>query len=141
MNTKLTSMALTALIAANSAQVGANWDGTPADLVLASEVTWEQLNPARGNESPKAGQLNGTLTKLPAGFSGKIDSRGSTCRAVVIKGQLQYQMPGETDAKTLEPGSYFSSKGESVHQVSSEGGEESIFYVRTDGKYDVVPAK
>jgi quercetin dioxygenase-like cupin family protein len=272
-------MALTALVAANSAQVGARQDGTSTDLVLASEVTWEQLNPARGDKSPKAGtlwgdrngtgptgflvqftdgfsspphihnvsyrgmvisglihnddpgaadmwlptgsfwtqpkgevhitgakgttnvayieievgpylvlpteemfdsgerpinvdaanivwidqpgsppsaggpkvaflwgdpqagQLNGTLTKLPAGFAGKIDSQGSTFRAVVIKGQLQYQMPGETDAKTLEPGSYFSSKGESVHQVASAGGEESIFYVRTDGKYDVIPAQ
>ena len=85
--------------------------------------------------------MNGTLSKLPAGFTGKIDSHGSTFRAVVIQGRLQYQMPGETDVKTLEPGSYFSSKGESVHQVSSEAGEESIIYVRTDGKFDVIPAK
>jgi len=279
MNTKLTLMALTALVAANSAQVGARQDGTPTDLVSASDVTWERLNPARGDKSPKAGtlwgdrdgtgptgflvqfadgfsspphihnvsyrgmvisglihnddpgaadmwlptgsfwtqptgevhitaakgttnvayieieegpylvlpteeafdsgerpinldasnivwidqpgippsaggpkvaflwgdpqagQLNGTLTKLPAGFTGKIDSQGSTFRAVVIKGQLRYQLPGETGAKTLEPGSYFGSKGESVHQVSSEGEEESIIYVRTDGKYDVIPAK
>jgi uncharacterized protein YaiE (UPF0345 family) len=59
----------------------------------------------------------------------------------VIKGQPQHQVPGETDVKTLEPGSYFSSMGESMHQVSSEAGEESIMYVRTDGKYDVIPAK
>ncbi len=91
--------------------------------------------------NPQDGQLNGTLVKLPAGFTGKIDSYGSTLRAVVIKGQLQYQVPGETDVKTLEPGSYFSSKGESVHQVSFEAGDESIIYVRTDGQYDVIPAK
>jgi hypothetical protein len=279
MNTKLTLMALTALVAVNSAQVAARQDDTPTDVVLASEVTWEQLNPARGDKSPKAGTLwgdrngtgptgflvqfadgfsspphihpityravvisgnihnddpdaaemwmpagsfwtqpkgevhitaakgsinialveideapylvrsfkeaydsgerpinvdasnivwvdppgilpasggtkiaylwgnlqdgqsNGTFVKLPAGFTGTIDSRGSTFRAVVIKGQLQYQMPGETDAKSLEPGSYFGSQVASVHQVSSEGGEESIIYVRTDGKYDVIPVK
>lgn len=279
MFTKLRLIALTALVAASSAQVGASQDSTPTDLLLASEVTWEQLNPARGDKSPKAGtlwgdrngtgptgflvqfadgfsspphihnvsyrgvvisglihnddpgaadmwlptgsfwtqpkgevhitaakgsinvayieieegpylvlptedafdsgerpinldasnivwidqqgippstggpkvaflwgdpqagQLNGTLIKLPAGFTGTIDSQGSNLRAVVIKGQPQYQMPGETDAKTLAPGSYFSSKGESVHQVSSEEGEESIIYVRTEGKYDVIPAK
>jgi quercetin dioxygenase-like cupin family protein len=279
MNTKLTLMAVTALIAANSAQAGARQDGAPTDLVLASEVTWEQLNPARGDKSPKAGTLwgdrngtgptgflvqfadgfsspphihpityravvisgnihnddpdaaemwmpagsfwtqpkgevhitaakgsnnialveidkapylvrsfkeafdsgerpinvdasnivwvdptgilpasggtkiaylwgslqdgqsNGTFVKLPAGFSGTIDSQGSTFRAVVIKGQLQYQMPGETDAKTLEPGSYFGSQVASVHRVSSAGGEESIIYVHTDGKYDVIPAQ
>jgi quercetin dioxygenase-like cupin family protein len=85
--------------------------------------------------------LNGTLAKLPAGFTGRIDSHGSTFRAVVIKGRPEYQAPGEAEAKTLEPGSYFSSKGESVHQVSSDAGEESVIYVRTDGKYDVIPAK
>ena len=91
--------------------------------------------------NPQDDQLNGTLVKLPPGFTGKIGSHGSTFRAVVIKGQPQYQVPGETDVKTLEPGSYFSSKGESVHQVSSEAGEESIIYVRTDSRYDVIPAK
>jgi hypothetical protein len=88
---------------------------------------------------PQNGQLNGTLVKLPAGFTGKIKSHGSTFRAVVIKGQPQYQVPGETVAKTLEPGSYFGSKGESVHQVTSKVGEESIIYVRTDGKFNVIP--
>lgn len=84
------------------------------------------------------GQSNGTFVKLPAGFAGKIHSHGSTFRAVVIEGQPQYQV-SETEIETLEPGSYFSSKGESVHQVSSKAGVESIIYVRTDGKYDVIP--
>ena len=75
---------------------------------------------------------------LPAGFSGKIKSKGSTFRAVVIKGQPQYQVPGETGIKTLEPGSYFGSKGMSEHQVSSKAGAESIIYVRTEGKYNVI---
>ncbi|MDJ0890251.1 MAG: DUF4437 domain-containing protein [Gammaproteobacteria bacterium] len=91
--------------------------------------------------NPQDGQLNGTFVKLPAGFKGKIEIHGSSFRAVVIKGQPQYQVPGETDLKTLDPGSYFSSKGESVHQVSSQAGAESIIYVRTDGRYDVIPAK
>ena len=119
--------------------------------VDASNIVWvdQPGNPASANGpkvsvlwgNPQDGHLNGTFVKLPAGFTGKINSHGSTFRAVVIKGQPQYQVPGETDVKALEPGSYFSSKGESVHQVSSEAGEESIIYVRTDGKYDVIPAK
>jgi len=84
------------------------------------------------------GQSNGTFVKLPTGFAGKIHSHGSTFRAVVIKGQPQYLGAG---VKTLEPGSYFGSKGETMHQISSIAGEESILYVRTDGKYEVVPAK
>ena len=50
-------------------------------------------------------------------------------------------MQGETDIKTLEPGSYFSSTGESVHQVSSEADKESIIYVRMEGKFDVIPTQ
>ncbi len=90
---------------------------------------------------PQDGQLNGTLVRLPAGFTGMIRSHGSVFRAVVIQGRPRYQVQGETDIKTLEPGSYFSSKDESVYQLSSEAGEESIIYVRTNGKFDVIPAQ
>jgi len=90
---------------------------------------------------PNENQMSGTLIKLPDGFSGEIRSYGSTFRAVVIQGHTQYEVLAEHDVKTLEPGSYFSSKGESIHQVSSEGGEGTIIYVRTDGRYDIVPAR
>ena len=117
--------------------------------VDASNIVWidQPGMPASANEpkvaflwaNTKSGHLNGTLIKLPAGFSGRINSQGSTFRAVVIKGQPQYQVPGKTDVKTLEPGSYFGSKGESVHQVSSEAEEECIIYVRSEGKFNVTP--
>ena len=81
---------------------------------------------------------SGTFVKLPAGFKGEIHSQGPTFRAVVIKGQPQYL---DADVKTLEPGSYFGSKGEMVHKVSSKAGEESIIYIRTNGKYKVIPAQ
>ncbi|MGD1936826.1 MAG: DUF4437 domain-containing protein [Cyanophyceae cyanobacterium] len=88
---------------------------------------------------PQDGKLNGTLVKLPAEFSGTIRSEGSALRAVVIKGQPQHRMPGETSFQTLGPGSYFSSTGESVHQVSSNSEEESIIYVRSKGQFTIFP--
>ncbi|AOW99927.1 hypothetical protein BJP34_11110 [Moorena producens PAL-8-15-08-1] len=116
--------------------------------VDASNIVWidQPRMPASANGpklaflwgNPQDDQLNGTLVKLPAKFTGKILSHGSTFRAVVIQGQAQYQVPSETDVKTLVPGSYFSSKGESEHQVSSKTGEESIIYIRTDGKFEVI---
>ena len=84
------------------------------------------------------GQSNGTFVRLPAGFTGKIHGYGSVFRAVVIKGQLQYL--GD-DVKTLEPGSYFGSKGETVHRLASKQGGESTIYVRTNGTYEIVPAE
>jgi hypothetical protein len=119
--------------------------------VDASNIVWvDPLGmPASTTDGPKVaylwgklqdGQSNGTFIKLPSGFTGKITSQGSTFHAVVIKGQPRYQV-SETDSKTLEPGSYFSSQGTSVHQVSSSAGVESIIYIRTDGKYDIIPAR
>lgn len=90
--------------------------------------------------NPRDNQLNGTLLKLPAGFTGEIRSHGSTFRAVVIQGRTDRRLSGETSVKTLEPGSYFGSKGETVHQVSCEAGGECIIYIRTEGTFDVVPA-
>lgn len=84
------------------------------------------------------GKLNGTLIKLPAGFNGKIKSHGLIFRAVVIKGLLDYKM-NSNEVKVLEPGSYFGSKGASaVHVVSSNSKDETIVYVRTNNKYDVI---
>ncbi len=81
------------------------------------------------------GQSNGTFVRLQAGFKGNIHSQGANFRAVVIKGQPQYL---GTNTKTLEPGSYFGSKGQSVHQIASNAGEEFIIYVRTDGKFEIM---
>ena len=91
--------------------------------------------------NPQDDQLNGTLVKLPAGFTGMMRSHGSTFHAVVIQGRPEHRVQGETDVKTIEPGSYFSSKGKSVHQVSCEAGKECIIYVRMEGKFDVIPAQ
>mgnify|MGYP001813913487 CR=1 FL=1 len=91
--------------------------------------------------SMRAGQSNGSFLKLPAGFTGKIHSRGSTFRAVVIQGTPQYKVPGKAIAKALEPGSYFGSRGEAVHQIWSEAGKGTIVYVRTDGTYDIIPVQ
>ena len=127
-----------------------NVDASNIVWLDASDITWidQPAMPASANGpkvaflwgNPQDDQLNGNLVKLPAGFTGKIHSHGSTLRAVVIQGQPQYQAPSETDVKTLEPGSYFSSKGESVHQITSKARKESIIYVRTDDKYEVIPA-
>jgi gentisate 1,2-dioxygenase len=124
-----------------------NVDNSNIVWLDAADITWvDQHGIAEPADGPKlaylwgdtqSGQLNGTLIKLPAGFTGEIYSHGSTFRAVVIKGLPQYKMKAEV--KALEPGSYFSSQGGSaVHHISSTAGEESIIYVRTDGKYDVI---
>lgn len=89
---------------------------------------------------PRDNQIYGALVKLPAGFTGTIDSHGKSFRAVVIKGQLLYQVDNAA-VKNLEPGSYFSSKQKSVHQVATKAEQESIIYIRTNGKFSLIPTK
>lgn len=116
----------------------------------ASNITWVdqpgRLTFANGPKvaflwgNPDGAQLNGTFIKLPAGFEGAIRSNGSIFGAVIIKGMPQYKV-SETDVKTMEPGSYFGSEGDTEHRVSSSAKEETIIYVRTNDKYDIVPTR
>ena len=139
MNTKLTLMALTALIAANSAQTGARQDGTPTDLVLASEVTWEQLNPARGDKSPKAGTLwgdrNGTgptgfLVQFADGFSSPPHIHPITYRAVVISGNIHNDDPDAAEM-WMPAGSFWTQPKGEVH-ITAAKGSNNIALVEID---------
>ncbi len=87
---------------------------------------------------PRDRQLNGTLIKLPAGYSGMIRSQGGSLRAVVIQGRAKHR---DAAAKALDPGSYFGSKGKSEHRVSCEAGVDCILYARSEGMYDIMPAQ
>jgi hypothetical protein len=110
--------------------------------VHASNIVWLDLpSVSESHNSPKIaylwGQLvenesNGTFVKLPTGFKGKIHSKGKTFHAVLISGQLQHQKAGN---KILNSGSYFSSKGDAVHKVTSN--IETVIYVRTNGKFKI----
>ncbi len=111
--------------------------------VDASNVVW--VDPPRlgaNADGPKLaylwgsledGEANGTFVRLPAGFRGAIHSHDEVFRAVVIKGELRY---GEAEVEVLEPGSYFGSSEETVHELSS-GEEGCVLYVRTVGRYEV----
>ncbi|MGK7940573.1 MAG: DUF4437 domain-containing protein [Crocosphaera sp.] len=133
----------------DSGEKSINVDESNLVWLDASNISWidQSKIPASADKpkiaflwgNPQENELNGTIIKLQPGFTGKIRSHASTFRAVVIQGQAQYQVRDETRVKTLEPGSYFSSKGESVHQLACEADEECIIYLRAEGKYDVVP--
>lgn len=88
--------------------------------------------------NPKDSQLNGTLVKLPVGFSGELHGNGALLRAVVIKGHTSHSLFGGPDVQKLEPGSYFGSEGDTAHQVACKVGDECILYVQTKGKFDVI---
>ena len=76
------------------------------------------------------------MLKLPANFKGKIRSNANTFKVIVIEGVLSYTYNKGT--KELEPGSYFGSSGYYNHGVSIKQEQESILYIRSNGKYEVL---
>ena len=96
----------------------------------ANDISWAEPSGVKisflwGERSP--GEFNGTMIKLPPGFSGQIHSEGEIFRGVIIHGSADYQ------SKILTPGSYFGSKGEAAHKITSDTEQETIIYVRTNG--------
>ena len=92
MKSKLAAMALATWVAVNPVAAGVSHE-----LVLASEVEWEPLNPVRGDISSQAGALWGDRgAALPTGFlTGFVDGfslpphiHNATQRAVVISGHI-----------------------------------------------------
>ena len=128
-----------------------NVDASNVVWLDASDIVWiDQTGGPASADGPKVaflwgnpqdGQLSGTLVKLPAGSAGTMRTQGATFRAVVVQGRIEHRAPSETDAETLEPGSYFGSEGESVHEVSCGVGEDCVVYVRAEGGFDVTPVQ
>lgn len=113
-----------------------NVDQSNVVWLNASDVTWVDQPGAQIAFLWQDGDLNGTFIKLSAGFKGTLNSLGSTFRAVVVKGQIKHQADAD---KVLEPGAGFHAESVSTHLVSAE--KETVLYVRTDGKYHIVPAQ
>lgn len=86
-----------------------------------------------------ADEMNGTFLKVPAGFSGELRGNGSELKAVAIQGNAQLQVPGEAETRRLAPGSYFGAADTDARQITCEADADCMFYVRTEGKYALLP--
>lgn len=127
------------------------WTGAEAEptktVVLSSEVKWEQLNPLRGDKSPKAGTLWGDRTGPgPAGFLLKpVDGFRSpphihnvAYRGVVISGLLHNDDPEAVDM-WMPAGSFWTQPAGEVH-ITAAKGTNSIAYIEVEDGFGVLPA-
>lgn len=73
---------------------------------------------------------HGLLLRLPAGFEGQVGSTEAPLRAVVIEGALDHEAPGLTANATLDPGSYFTSKGSVDHHLTCSSASPCVIYLR-----------
>ena len=86
-----------------------------ATVVLASGVKWEQLNPARGDKSPKAATLwgdrkgpvpTGFLVQFVDGFSSPPHIHNVSYRGVVISGLIHNDDP-DAEEMWMPAGSFW----------------------------------
>lgn len=118
-------------------------------VLLSSEIKWEKLNPARGDQSPQAGTIwgdrkgevaTGFLAKFVDGFSSPPHIHNATYRAVVIKGSIHNDDPAAANM-WMKPGSFWTQPQGEPH-ITSAKGEENIALVEIDkGPYLVKPVE
>lgn len=124
---------------------------TPQDdglvIVQAQDVTWSPLNPARGDQSPRAGALWGDRTRDEAagflvefreGFASPAHIHNITYRGVVILGLLHNDDPNAADMWMPE-GSFWTQPAGEGH-VTAASGQTNLAYIEIDeGPYLVQP--
>ena len=118
------------------------------EVVLASDVNWEALNPARGDASPRAGTLwgdrkqavpTGFLVQFKDGFSSPPHIHNVSYRGVVISGLVHNDDPNAAHM-WMPPDSFWTQpKGES-HITAAKGAVNVAYIEIEDGPYLVHPA-
>ena len=95
------------------------------ELVLTSEVEWQQLNTARGDKSPQSATLwgdrkgavpTGFLARFVDGYSSPPHIHNVTYRAVVISGRIHNDDPDAADM-WMPAGSFWTQPKELVDEA------------------------
>ncbi|MGB0695645.1 MAG: DUF4437 domain-containing protein [Rhodospirillaceae bacterium] len=118
------------------------------EVVTRSEVTFQPLNPLRGDKSPQAGVLwgdikqhaaTGTLVQFRDGFSSPPHIHNITYRAVVISGEVHNDDP-EAAPLWMEPGSFWTQPAGETHITAAQGERTTILLEIMEGPYLVQPS-
>lgn len=119
----------------------------PTTVVSVDAVEWQDLNPARGDQSPRAGTLwgdrNGTeatgyLLRPVDGFRSPPHIHNVTYRAVVIRGVLHNDDDAAEDM-WMPAGSFWTQPKGAPH-ITAAKGTDTLAYIETDeGPYLVRP--
>lgn len=119
------------------------------EVVLASEVEWEPLNPARGDSSPKAGTLwgdrngagpTGFLVQFVDGFSSPPHIHNVSYRGVVISGLIHNDDP--IAAQMWMPAGSFWTQPKGAAHITAAKGSTNIAYIEIEeGPYLVQPVE
>ena len=85
----------------------------------------------------EANGFAGNMIKLPSGTGIELMTLGEVFHALVVSGELSYQLPPEDEPNPLDAGSYFGSSGNTRHSLSAKGTGPSLIYFRTNGDFEI----
>lgn len=147
-----TALVVAGLVAAGCATSRpAPTSAAPQDIqvLLASDVDWGMLNPARGNQGPGAANLwgdrtgtgaTGMLVRFADGFSSPPHIHNITYRGVVIRGQVHNDDPA-AEPMWMPTGSYWTQPAGEVH-ITAARGQGNLAYIEIQqGPYLVLPSE
>ncbi len=80
---------------------------------------------------------NGTFIKLPSGYAGTLSTTAPLMRVVTIQGVSQVLAKGAAKKNTLDPGSYFGSRGKASYRLACVSRKACVLYLHTEGKYQL----
>ncbi len=121
--------------------------GTGLKILPVTDVVWEQLNPARGDKSPKAGTLwgdrkdavpTGFLAQFVNGFSSPPHIHNATYRAVVISGLIHNDDPA-AEPMWMPAVSFWTQPAGEVHITAAKGTHNLALVEIDEGPYLVKP--
>jgi len=121
-----------------------------ATVVLAAELDWQPLNPARGDASPMAANLwgdrttagaTGFVVRFAEGFSSPPHIHNVSYRGVVLEGLVHNDDP-PAEPMWMPVGSYWTQPKGAPHITSSHPSMRSAAYIEIDdGPYLVRPVE
>src|ERR1041385_3689239 len=114
----------------------------------AEDIKWDSLKGAPPGSGVMSALLWGNMDtgpfgafiKFPPGFKNPLHYHSSAFKAVVLKGAYIY-VPEKGEEKRLGPGSYFSYPAMDHHSTRGAEDSETVFYVESNGRFDVVPVE
>lgn len=115
--------------------------------IAAADLKWIDLDPSGAPGVKVADVLGdhkagafGAFFRLPAGFSAPLHTHTHDMKLVIVTGTY-IQGPDGKLAFRLGPGSYLMQPGGNYrHTTSCDAASDCIFYVESDGAFDLQPA-
>ncbi|MEP2026339.1 MAG: DUF4437 domain-containing protein [Reichenbachiella sp.] len=125
----------------------AQGDKSSTTLLLAEDIQWSPLNPARGDNSPQAGTLwgdrnstdpTGFLVEFKEGFSSPAHIHNVTYKGIVISGLVHNDDPN-AESMWMPAGSFWTQPAGEGHITAAKGKKNVAFIEIEEGPYLVKP--